>query len=610
MLRLFILLAAASSSAHAASISGTVRDASGAPLAGARVSAYQTNGNLAATVSTDGAGAYIVQSLSAGSYRLLAYDPAGNFATSFYRDAPSFEESTEISLQSSQSLSNIHFQLVRGGTVTGTVKTSNGTPIERVIVAAYNVPSGTRRGFTTTDTSGRYRLVLPPGEYRVAAFDESLRYATTFFDDAGTFHSAAPVHVQPGETTGTLDFQLRLAALVSGTVRSPAGVRLSGIRISAYDAEGHVAATALSDLAGEYRLALREGAYRVVFEDPSGEYAAVFYGSAESFDVAPPLIVSSGQTVAGVDAVLPRAAHIAGRVIDAGTGAPLPLMTVTAFNVPGGTTRTFTTTNAAGEYQLNVPPGVYRIGAYDPNGAYATRFYRDGTAFADAEPVSVSSGQRLSGLQIALPKGGRLRGEVRDASSGAVAASITIAAYDSMGRLVATVKTDPSGRYTLVLSPGTYRVTAFDETLFYANAYLDGAVNLEMTRPTAVAAEAILEGQNFSLIRAARISGSVSEAASGRALPGITVTAYDRAGFAVLSATSGPDGTFQFPLPPGMYRFVAADPAGAYLPLFYPQSATLAGAGEYTVTPGSALTPLAFRLAPPIVNARRRSARH
>ena len=56
-------------------------------------------------------------------------------------------------------------------------------------VAAYN-EDGSRRGFTMTGSAGSYTLVLPPGTYRVAAYDETAVYAVQFFRDRNSFETA------------------------------------------------------------------------------------------------------------------------------------------------------------------------------------------------------------------------------------------------------------------------------------------------------------------------------------------------------------------------------------------------------------------------------------
>ena len=47
--------------------------------------------------------------IAGGQYHVLAYDPAGTFATSFYADAESFETSKVLALTSILTMSNVNF---------------------------------------------------------------------------------------------------------------------------------------------------------------------------------------------------------------------------------------------------------------------------------------------------------------------------------------------------------------------------------------------------------------------------------------------------------------------------------------------------------------------
>src|SRR5688572_30538662 len=133
--------------ANAATVSGTVTSAAtGNALSGMVVAAYDPAGNLAGTAITDATGLYVL-SLPAGQYRLLAYDPAGVYATMFDANAESFETSPVTTLGAVDTVRR-DFSLVAGGTVSGSVAVTGGAPLADAVVEAYNL-SGTRRGFTT-----------------------------------------------------------------------------------------------------------------------------------------------------------------------------------------------------------------------------------------------------------------------------------------------------------------------------------------------------------------------------------------------------------------------------------------------------------------------------
>ena len=148
--------------ASAAGITGTVTNDTGAPLPSMSVVAYRTDdGTIGGTATTNASGSYSITT-SGGQYRVLAYDPSGVYATSFYSDAESFETSKVMVLTSILTALNINFRLVHAGFAAGHVTGPSGNALPNITVAAYN-PSGTRRGFATTDAAGNFTLALPPG---------------------------------------------------------------------------------------------------------------------------------------------------------------------------------------------------------------------------------------------------------------------------------------------------------------------------------------------------------------------------------------------------------------------------------------------------------------
>lgn len=542
-----LLLAATPLSAAliSATISGTVtQSATGTSLAGMTVQVYDAAGVLKTSATSDSAGQYTV-TLPTGTYRILAFDPAGTYATSFYADAESFDTATPLALQTT--LTNINFALVRGGIVAGAVTSTGGTPLPAMTVAAYN-PYGTRRGFTTTDALGRYQLVLPPGTYALAAYDDGQSYLTSFFSGASDLASAAKLAVTASQTT-TADFSLLRGANVSGTVTDAVtSIPIAGARVSAY-ANDAVVAIATTDANGRYRVLLPPSIYRIVTFDPNGVYATAYAPNAESFDTSTPFVLSAGNAQT-VDAQLVRAGRLAGHISDATTAAGLASITVAAFN-GDGTMRGFTTTDAAGVYALAVPPGSYRVGAFDTNLVYLRRFAPNDSTFTSGVLLSVIASQTTT-VDLALPRGAVVSGEVT--SSFATISRITVAAYNASG-VIATSITDVSGSYRLLLEPGSYTVVAFDPAFRYATASFSTSVVMGQT----------LANQSVSLVVGAHVSGAVMTP-SGLGVGNLTVAAYDRNGAVVLTAATRSDGAFDLMLTPGIYRFAAFDPQQRYTP--------------------------------------------
>jgi hypothetical protein len=591
--------------ADAATISGTVTSDTGAPLSSMTVTAYTTAGVLTASDNTTSSGAYAL-TVPTGSYHVLAYDPNGTFATSFYAEAESFETSASITVTSTQSVTNINLRLVRSGTIVGRISTTGGASLPNVTVAAYNL-SGTRRGFTSTDSAGSFTLALPPGTFKIVAYDDALNYAPTFFDKATSFAAANAVSIASAESA-TVNIQLPLGAKLTGSITDRATLAaLSAMRVTAYAGDGSIAAQSLTGSDGRYAMAARAGALRVVVDDPSGNYATTYALDAESFSTESAVNATAGQMLT-TNATMVRGGRLAGRITDRVSGAPLANITATAFNA-GGTTRSFANSDAAGAYSIVVPPGDFRVGVFDPALVYLSQFYPNETVFGAATPQHAIAQQSVGGLDFTLPKGARVVAHVTSRTSGAALPAITVGAYDLGGRLLTSAATDGSGNATLLVTPGTIKLVAFDAALQFATSYYLDAPTFEATQ-----ALALTEGQSlaasFALIGAGRIHGSVTDAATSAPIAAIQVVAYDASLQTIAETLTNDSGAFQLAVPAGSYVIAAADPAHHYATVFYSGATSPLGATTINVSIGQDIGPFPMHLTAAPIPPRRRAVRH
>lgn len=545
---LSLLLCLLATAANAAIVRGTVTSAAGgSALSGMTVSAYDASGALRGTTTTDASGQYTL-TLPAGSYRVLAYDNSGTYATVFYGNAESFETSAFVQATET-AIVTANFALPRGGTVGGVVLAS-GAPLANAIVEAYNL-SGTRRAFTTTNASGQYSLVLPAGDYKIFAYDANGVFAGEFAGNVRAFSDAAPVRVNPPASTDA-SFVLERAARVTGSVvdadtRAP----LAGKLVYAYTAAGSLVATTTTDASGAFRFHIGPGQYRFVAGDPERLYAPAFYATSGSFEQSDVVTLAAGEQRSNVTLAATRGAVVSGR-ISGGAG-----LLVAAYNVDG-TLHTTARANEAGEYALVVAPGEYKLALIDPAGVYATLFYPSTTSFFAAAEIAILAGQTLQAIDFTAARAGRFTGTVRDANTLQPLGGMTVAAYDATGALVAQTTTAANGTYTLAVAPGQYRVVAFDTRLDYATSYAGGAPSYEATVPLTIAADAT-NTADFTMRRGTRVTGYVVDP-NGAGIENAEVFALDASGNRVAGArTSG--GAFTFVVAPGTYNVIAIDPS-------------------------------------------------
>lgn len=550
---LFVTLAAGET--LAGTISGTVRSAeTGQPLAGKVVQAYDTAGFLQATTNSDATGLYILSNVPNGNYRLLAFDPDGIYATMFDANAESFETTRVTAVGTAPVVRD--FALVVGGTIAGAVTLANGSPVASATVEVYNL-SGTRRGFTTTAADGSFSLVLPPGEYKLVAFDTDPSHAFTFFRDARTFADATRVSVGRSQTSA-ISFALPLAGRISGRiVEGATGLPLNGITVYAYTPSGALIATTTTGSNGAFSFSLPPGDYRIVTADLGRTFAPGYYGSTRAFETSTVVPLSAGGVQPNLQLALIRGGTISGSVRDA-AGNALRDVTIAAYNLDG-TLHASATSQLDGTYSLLVAPGAYKLVTFDPDFGYATQFFGGALDFSSAGAVGVAAGQNIHGFDFTLAAAGVVTGIVREGSQ--PRAGITVAAYDVAGLLVASATTDADGSYTLALMPGAYRIVAFDEELRYAASYDRGANSFDETTPRNVTAGTTIAA-DIALRRGVVVRGEVLDS-SGAPVSGVNVFALDAAGNRVAGATSV-DGAFALAVPAGTYTYRAVDPAGRY----------------------------------------------
>lgn len=286
-----------------ASLSGrVVRADSGIPLAGMVVAAYSADGSgQPITNVTAGDGKWTIAVPAPAAYRLVAWDPDGVLAPEFYREAGSFETSAEIKVAQGQSITGLGFHLVSAAHIEGVVTAPFGEAAG-MTVAAYNM-DGTRRAFEKTGAAGNFRLTVPPGKYKLVAWDDQGTLAPEFYSEKKRFADAAVVDAA-GVVKG-IGFTLETGARVSGVVKDDRALQpLSGIRIGALNLKGEEVAYTRSNADGRFSFSLPVGAYKFVATDDDRKYATEFATNVPTFQAAASFSLVAGQSFPGIDFTL------------------------------------------------------------------------------------------------------------------------------------------------------------------------------------------------------------------------------------------------------------------------------------------------------------------
>jgi hypothetical protein len=220
-----------------ASIAGRVLVAgSDTPVRGAEVLAL-SDGGTRLTATTDDSGAYRLDQLPEGEWRLTA--SRAGFITWQYGQRRPFEVPPPVTLAEGEEFT-ADIPLTRGGAITGRVFNEFGEPVAATQVRAYraHMERGARRLSAVgvadmTDDTGSFRVYgLPPGEYyvgaslRLAPVDSVVQttFSPTYFPGTGDLADAQRIRIGLGQEASIVLPLLPVHRVrVSGVVLSSSG---------------------------------------------------------------------------------------------------------------------------------------------------------------------------------------------------------------------------------------------------------------------------------------------------------------------------------------------------------------------------------------------------
>jgi protocatechuate 3,4-dioxygenase beta subunit len=295
-------------------ISGTVTDPQGAPVPGADVWAYTTSDTWVGSLQTvtDAQGSYEFAQVEPGvEYRILFRNATGSgLASEWFDDQPNRQIATRMTLSAAEFV-EADAQLDQAGAVSGSVSDANGNPVSGVQVLVF-CPGDTWVGSygSSTASDGSYAIGgLRPADCRVVFVPPAgSGLASEWFDDAPNRSLATDTTVSPAQTVVGIDAQLGETGAISGSVTDANGNPVSGVEVWAFDPGdgffGFDGTSTASD--GAYTIGnLRVANYRVVFRPPTESgLASEWFDDAPNRSLATDIMVSPGQTAAGIDAQL------------------------------------------------------------------------------------------------------------------------------------------------------------------------------------------------------------------------------------------------------------------------------------------------------------------
>ncbi len=577
---------------QAASLEGTVRDAAGRPVSGARVSLttgpprplpipIPVNIPFGEPSLTDENGRFTLSGLPARRPFRLAVEQPGFMPW----------EATDIRLRPGEKRTGVDAWLDAGLMVTGRVVDKEGRAIGGASVTATRAQEGSPMG-------GRVMFRMgsgPGGRGRTTTFGggDSLPETITAQDGVFRVRGARPgvwsLDVKAGgfapKNVAGLKLDDGAKTLDAGDLVVDKGAALKGRVVDSAGAPipfARGAARRELEIVSE-TVAGPDGTFALEDLVPAAPVALVFsaegFGQKETTGLAPP--------VDDLTVTLPTASTLSGEVLDQESRRP-----VADFSV--STTRT-RSAGGGGMSQMNrmVGPeesfhdeaGAFTLDDVSP-GRLDVTVRAPGFRESVLRDVEVPEGKDVEGVRILLDRAASVSGVVVD-DAGKPLASVSVSrSQGSSG----------SGGFTMRLGPGSDGPETDGDGRFLLDGLEPGPVTLAFSHPEFEPAERDVEvsgdvtGLRVAMTRGASLTGIVMRDEDGSAVASATVTAQAAGSSAfggMLSARTGPDGTFQIDaVRPGRYM-VTASATGLR---------TLGGAEEVVVASGSPPPPLEIRL--------------
>ncbi len=505
--------------ANRATISGTVFDPQGQPLAGAQVCASVASERLPQREAwkptcalSERDGHYRLEGLWPVRTRLTASAP--RYAPVTYSHGEGVSRRNAIELRPAMVAKNIDLKLEDGGVeITGIVRDLSGGPVDGAQVIG-------EVAFAKTDAEGRFSMWVRPGEQTLVADAEG--YAP------GRTEGLAPGH----------HFELALtpeAILIGKVVRVGTGAVVEGATVIAGGQGWGGGTQSVTDANGEFRITgLEPGAYKPRAESDDG------IGKA-----AEQVILGLGETSAAITIETHPAFFVAARVIgEGGSGHDDCYISLrdrsNARNGSGGS-------EADGDVRIQgLLPGTYEV----------TVSCIGQLPEASYEPIVITD-HSVSEVIWKVSRGRTIRGEVVDAD-GKPVPNVDVQSVGKLGPDQARGRTvfgrgdtDAHGRFEVGgLLAGRYEL----------NVYGKNRERPEQPTEVTVAEGHDLEGVRIELPATGQVRGSVLDA-RGRPIAKSRVVL--QGGPQVFSTPVADDGNFSIAhVPAGSYRAVAEGDQG------------------------------------------------
>lgn len=483
--------------AQAATLSGTVTDAAGAPIGGVTMVAYDLRLNYA-TGTSSGDGTWSIRSVPAGRYRLRAApaDESGH-VDRFFPDDWDFCTAELLTVGETDDLTGLDMALPVGGSFTGRLLDVAGDPVVDAAVVLEGLEARTALGLrsTLTDADGRFAVVGLDSDPGLSSawrcYIDVDGWPQQFLGETYDEDAAATFTTTLGDTTSLGDHTLLDGITVSGTVRGPEGPVTGGI-VYVYSSSQAIATSIGAD--GTYYADGLPPGDVIPWAESSG-YATTYYPDADRPGDSVPA-PNEGQALTDVDLTLPPESVLTITFSGAGDlGEVGVLLYNSTYTVGRGNSA-----DDAGVVTIDgLYPGDYALYVYGSDGGFEDGFVTD--EIGEPQVIHVDGATQLN---LPLVTGASVAGRVTDEAGGPV-----YGAYVSLspqnGDPAHTAVTDADGHWSLEgLLAASYVVRAQYTNYCpadpgYVTLWWEDALEEDVARVLDLARSVSLDGIDFVL---------------------------------------------------------------------------------------------------------------
>lgn len=549
-------------------IGGTITDQDNNPIQGMDLDVFDDQGTLlpfSATTAIDGS--YLLGAMPAGDY-LVRADPPDHlrFISQYYDGVLDLESATAISVTTSLTTTGIDFNLVQGGSISGTIRDPDGNRLSNIDLDVYDSEGQFFNASAKSEFDGSFAVNgLPDGDYFLRADPDVASgqwYVGGYAGGAYSRADADPITLSGADVNGVV-ITLQPGGSVSGIVTGEGDQPLPGVDIDIFDSEGTLLpfdANTKSD--GGYIIGpVLPGEYLLKADPPvESEYTTLYYDGQPLRSEASLVTVTVEENTSDIDFSLFKGGWISGTIL-ADSGAPLDQVDLDLYSTDGNRLDATTRSGPDGTYLLGpVPEGDYIVRA-DPDDTtgYLVLYYPNRFNFDDAIPISVVAAQTTTTIDFSLPVAGWIEGIVTDAS-GTPLPDIDLDAFNAntLERIIQGDVTGEDGRYLIGPLPVQDILVRADpeKEQGYVREYYSEALSLRTANPVTVAGGVGVMNVDFTLEPGASISGTVFDSVIGGSVEGADIDIFRQSDLFLMdqNAKTRPDGTYSIGLlPEGIY---------------------------------------------------------